>query len=60
VLASGLLDRIGGEGSKLVHRVRDGQGAAGQDPLIVEEPVADHEAEFHEVLAAFERTAVPR
>ena len=52
-LASGLLDRIGGEGSRLVHR------AVGHDDLEVAEPVADHEAGFRRVLAAFEQTGVP-
>ena len=45
-----VLDRIG---RMLVQR------AAGQDPPVVEEPVADHEAGFGEVLATFEQTGVP-
>jgi len=53
VLASGLLDRIGSAASKLVHR------AAGHDELVVEEPVADHEAGFRRVLKAFEQTGIP-
>jgi acetate kinase len=53
VLASGLLDRIGDDGSKLVHR------AAGREELVVEEPAADHEAGFRRVLEAFEQTGVP-
>ncbi|HVH21217.1 MAG TPA: acetate kinase [Pseudonocardia sp.] len=52
-LASGLLDRIGDPGSRLVHR------AVGHDDLVDEKPVADHEAGFRAVLSAFERTGMP-
>ena len=45
VLASGLLDRIGDERSRLAHR-----------DLVIEEHVPDHEAGFRLVLDAFERT----
>jgi acetate kinase len=53
VLASGLLDRVGERGSRLVHR------AAGRDALVVEEPVPDHEVGFQAILDAFDVTGRP-
>ncbi len=48
-LASGLVDRIGVAGARLVHRV------PGAPDDVVEEPIADHEAGLKLVLDAFAR-----
>jgi acetate kinase len=50
VLASGLVDEIGGVGSRLEHR-------SGDVPVLrLEERVDDHEAGFRRILDAFQRT----
>lgn len=56
VLARGLVERIGGDGGRLEHRVAtrgDGGGTGDDDVRIVEGPFADHGAALDAVLAAF-------
>jgi acetate kinase len=48
VLASGLLERIGEDDSRLTHR------AEGAEPLVVDGRVADHQEGFDRVFAAFD------
>jgi acetate kinase len=48
VLASGTVERIGEPSSRLTHQ------AAGADPLVAEERVADHQEGFHRIFQAFE------
>jgi acetate kinase len=50
VLATGLLERIGEDASRLTHR------AEGAEPLVVEGRVADHQDGFDRVFAAFAST----
>jgi acetate kinase len=53
VLASGLVERIGDDGARLVHR------AEGRDELVDEQSVPDHDAGFRRILEAFEKTGTP-
>jgi acetate kinase len=54
VLASGLVERIGDDGARLVHR------AEGRDELVDEQAVPDHETGFRRMLDAFEKTGAPQ
>lgn len=50
--ASGLVERIGEDGSRIVHRVVDADGTATDTELV--EPVADHDAAFSLMRKAFD------
>jgi acetate kinase len=51
VLASGLVERIGEDGARLVHRLADGE------PRVVERPVADHAEGFRLLFAELRHSA---